>query len=824
MNALWMDWIKDEQSVATSGEETKHVLDLYKRAVSDYLCKNNPGFDPLDISQVLDFWILRLWPVLGYAVNLTHGCVNECLEAIPLWKSYLEYAIDEYNDSAELDEDERVVDDKTLEKIFQNAEKHTSHHLAESHVVWNIRFEFVLQDLSKEARRFSLLSFALAKDKIDSAHKMILNRLRVPHLELDETFSKLSSLISSWFPDSYESKMVEANKLVANSRKILSGIEKFEQDLNHKAKDCDLTPRDIQKVAERAVRNCPWSGDLWELYLVVLSKDDVRGEFDRAKNYLAVAGGDPYFRLEKLWLELDLRKHISNTDSKQIVRATWEAIIRSLQTSAETWLEYALAERKIGNDAGARKVFSRACGNAKNLDWPEKVFEAWLLFEREVGTAAEYKEALLRTRRGMKIVQHERSKLAQGLDETAIFVAPTVIATANAPQPIVTAVGAKDADKKRKGSFGEGDDGHAKKVTKVEEGCLQNAVPDVEQEEPITNPSSSSSKPLDISSGRHEDTCFVANFPQSFTESALKSLFEEFGKVLRATIPRKTSGKVGFAYVQFSSPEEATAALALNGRDVGERRGLVVKISDTNKQGRAPVSKPPLPTVSRHELKITGLDNDVTQEDLRKLVTLYAEPGEITIVRSSKTNGHPWAGVKFASEENAAAALALNGTSFHGKPLEVTHREFFGNPHDRSENQEHGRAHARKRSRKGKGQDDASANNPAKPAPAAPAPAVKSAMAFFPRTLGPSHRSVVPRKAFTPASGMSAARLQSKPTTGGSAATTESSNEKKAEDVSETVAGNVSDLAPKVPKSNADFRAMFLGGKLGGPDKKTEEH
>lgn len=36
-----------------------------------------------------------------------------------------------------------------------------------------------------------------------------------------------------------------------------------------------------------------------------------------------------------------------------------------------------------------------------------------------------------------------------------------------------------------------------------------------------------SSQPLDISLGRHEDTCFVANFPADMTAAKLKELFQE---------------------------------------------------------------------------------------------------------------------------------------------------------------------------------------------------------------------------------------------------------------------------------------------------------
>lgn len=36
--ALWLDWIKDESSIAITDEEKKRVLELYEKATVDYLC------------------------------------------------------------------------------------------------------------------------------------------------------------------------------------------------------------------------------------------------------------------------------------------------------------------------------------------------------------------------------------------------------------------------------------------------------------------------------------------------------------------------------------------------------------------------------------------------------------------------------------------------------------------------------------------------------------------------------------------------------------------------------------------------------------------
>lgn len=70
------------------------------------------------------------------------------------------------------------------------------------------------------------------------------------------------------------------------------------------------------------------------------------------------------------------------------------------------------AIRRLGSPKQARQIFAKACTAAKQIDWPEKIFEAWLLFEREHGTVSEYKEALTRSRAAMKTVEHFRAEVA----------------------------------------------------------------------------------------------------------------------------------------------------------------------------------------------------------------------------------------------------------------------------------------------------------------------------------------------------------------------------------------------------------------------------
>lgn len=71
---------------------------------------------------------------------------------------------------------------------------------------------------------------------------------------------------------------------------------------------------------------------------------------------------------------------------------------------------------------------------------------------------------------------------------------------------------------------------------------------------------------------------YVGNLPYSTQESDLKELFGQYGTVesVRLITDRDTGRSKGFAFVEFSTKEEADAAIeALNGKE-HEGRALVV--------------------------------------------------------------------------------------------------------------------------------------------------------------------------------------------------------------------------------------------------------
>ncbi|KAF9362178.1 Splicing factor, partial [Mortierella sp. NVP85] len=177
---LWIEWIEDESNMGTSEDEKKHVLDLYERATSDYL-------------------------------------------SINIWKSYVSYAIQEYTESVEYSDNDKVVDILFLRTLFRKADKATGHHVSQSHVLWDIQKDFELQQLSAQN--------PIKPEDVNKVKAMFLDRIAIPHSKLDETFSSLSSFISQYDGSDYESSMVQSNKIASATRSLLSKLEPFEDQL-----------------------------------------------------------------------------------------------------------------------------------------------------------------------------------------------------------------------------------------------------------------------------------------------------------------------------------------------------------------------------------------------------------------------------------------------------------------------------------------------------------------------------------------------------------------------------------------------------------------
>ncbi|KAL8695199.1 MAG: hypothetical protein Q9218_000237 [Villophora microphyllina] len=301
---LWVDWIEDEQSLATTFDECFAVMELCQKAVQE-----EPASTRL--------WSLyATWVASLYAAATSDTATLELIERvvdIPDWS----------------DEDKLVATEvcsrQQLMDVWAHGAKATQWRIDQSHMLWDPYTKLLLQDLQRSP----------SSDGQSALKTHFLDRLQTPHETWDRTFQMFSSFISDYENQSYEGIMTTVNQQCAGSkgaygaREVLElavrraneaenkelQISKFkeyiewetaqsrrkhafvfelvdilyqrallclptttelwdgyvmflnEEIVSHSRPDVDLLP-----LLDRATRHCPWSGFLWSQYLLAAER------------------------------------------------------------------------------------------------------------------------------------------------------------------------------------------------------------------------------------------------------------------------------------------------------------------------------------------------------------------------------------------------------------------------------------------------------------------------------------------------------------------------------------------------------------------------
>ena len=79
---------------------------------------------------------------------------------------------------------------------------------------------------------------------------------------------------------------------------------------------------------------------------------------------------------------------------------------------------------------------------------------------------------------------------------------------------------------------------------------------------------------------------YVGNLPYNISDDQLQAMFEKFGTPdsARVITDRDTGQSKGFGFVEFNNPEQAKAALALNGTEFG---GRSLKVNEARPKNEA---------------------------------------------------------------------------------------------------------------------------------------------------------------------------------------------------------------------------------------------
>jgi len=568
--------------------------------------------------------------------RLAGGPVTNTRAAIDLYKGLVEFAIDLHLDASdELDLDQ-------VREILSAANLATGHDLSASHQVWNLIKDF-------EVRLLNNVTGKPREQQLKRVRQMWKLRLATPHRQHGETWSAYSAFEQEVDPNSYESNMVAMKPSYNTGVQEFDEREAFDRNLaldqsvwnveayveweSRKSKEFQriavvyerilasnpldaamwnsyleylLSHIQISAVLEsatlRAVRNCPWSADVWLHRAAFVGRqgaDNVAAVFSKAINnehlsamfeevlklvkgkaewhlrnkqhaaaalqeglgymHEAHAEADPYSRYQRF----AARALASDVKDMALARPVYDVLVKKHSTESSLWMEYALAEVESGNVPKARSLMKQA--SVKSLDQPELVFETWLAIEREHGITDTLYEAMFR-------IRNRRRDLAKKMQE--LVEAETAVAVA-VEQPVAD-VGHKRAaeeESERPAKRAKGE----KKGKKTKE--LVAEVANVETPD-VSKDVAADAVPV----GEDPTTLYVSKLPLTVTQQDLQTLFSPYGAVKDIRIVKRAT--TAFAYVEFATSAEAHASLALDARELEGKR-IGVHISNP-RLGKAP--------------------------------------------------------------------------------------------------------------------------------------------------------------------------------------------------------------------------------------------
>ncbi|KAF5274090.1 hypothetical protein FQR65_LT04488 [Abscondita terminalis] len=620
---IWLTWIKDEIKLATSASEKKNILSLFQRAVQDYL-------------------------------------------AVDIWLEYVQFCVG----NCEMEETYKV-----LEQGLSAAGLHTN----QGSLLWDLLRELELSQLSL---------YEVSSDKWNQQLTRVVDafkrQLSVPLMHMENTYFEWKE----WLEQLPKDCKVDTTPIewgYQQALKLLRVYEPFEEQLlsaedetavynvyneyikvitNPVATIC-LYERAVAQlslntnlwrdfctfslnlgdysgdVSKKALRNCPWSEELWIIRMRTLEYQQASADtlmqcleqgltailpssgLNLWLSYIEYVrrccnsseklhkvikqgvetlgeGGDPSFKLLRLEARLYAREG-NMTEARRI----WFNILShsSHKELANVWLEFIALEKQRGDDNQLRKLYKQAITKCK--DWPQYVAEDWIMYERESGTLNDMLKCL---------------DMCKNVQEV-----PTTLPADSSDQN-------NDSKKRRR------------------EHDLKN---NFESKRPrVTEESRLPKKKLNVSDINTEKAVFLSNMRDDINED---KLLEVFPTAIKICIPTDRKGTSRcFAYVEFDNEEEVSKALERDRERLNGRPLYISKCLRDQTQRKTVFNYNT--QIEENKLFIRGLPKKFTQEDVENLFKPHGCVAvRIVLHRSGQSKGLAY--VEFADKDAAESAL-----------------------------------------------------------------------------------------------------------------------------------------------------------------------
>ncbi|KAL1921342.1 uncharacterized protein VTP21DRAFT_11058 [Calcarisporiella thermophila] len=342
--------------------------------------------------------------------------------------------------------------------------------------------------------------------------------------------------------------------------------------------------------------------------------------------------GDPYFRVEKYqaFIEGTLLKDVGEA------RRIWNEIISRHASSSEAWISFAQFEKEHGDIAKARSIYKQARTRV-NLDWPERVFDAWLTFEHEYGSLESFMHARSSIKKQMRIISSKREKaLQEEANQQAIV----------REQDDIKRQKRIEKDKAFKAKKRDLEKRAKRKAEDIDNDDISN-----DNREDIKRPKVSASDEVKDKTlfDRENRTIFVNNLEKNVTTTQLKEFFSECGNIQKINIVRDFDGNCkGYAYILFTNQEEANNALNKDGQQMGAQKVGVHAAEERDE--RDPKT-----------IYVCNFSSAITEKDLRDMFSMFGDIVEVRMPAPKPGKLRRFAYIEFRDAKMATDSLVLNG-------------------------------------------------------------------------------------------------------------------------------------------------------------------
>ncbi|KAK8848945.1 RNA recognition domain-containing protein [Apiospora arundinis] len=162
-------------------------------------------------------------------------------------------------------------------------------------------------------------------------------------------------------------------------------------------------------------------------------------------------------------------------------------------------------------------------------------------------------------------------------------------------------------------------------------------------------------------------TIFVSNYPPTADEDYIRNLFKHCGEIFNIRFPSlKFDTRRRFCYLSFRDTEAAVQATKLNGKPLEGKYILQAKYSDPSHKKKRDGA-----IAEGRELHLKNVDFKMTEHDIRKVLEKYGEVQSVRLIKNLNGQSKGTAFATFANKEQAEKAVELNKTKLGHRVLDV---------------------------------------------------------------------------------------------------------------------------------------------------------